>query len=151
MAAAPGFAALGADASAYHFLDQEIGAAAAGGFGDRERHIGCGIGDHAADFLGGALAHAKDVVDVADFELAKGGGADHAAISDDADAGDQGAGFEPLDHRQQRGDVGGVAGPQLGTNRSPAAVDDDGEHDLLQIRAVILGVAVLAGSPAPSK
>src|SRR5215472_5546602 len=42
------------------------------------------------------------------------------------------------------GHVGGVAGPQLGTDRPPAAVDDDGEHDLFQIRAVVLRVAVLA-------
>ena len=38
---------------------------------------------------------------------------------------------------------GGIAGPQLGTNGPPAAVDDDGEHDLLQIRAVVLRVSVL--------
>jgi hypothetical protein len=38
------------------------------------------IGLDAADFLGGALAHAEDVVDVAGFERAKGGGADHAAV-----------------------------------------------------------------------
>ena len=77
-------------------------------------------------------------------------GADHAAIGDDADAGNQKAGLEPLDHRQQGGDVGGVTGPQLGTNRPPAAVDDDGEHDLLQIRAVVLRVAVLAEALAPT-
>src|SRR5262249_54389696 len=67
-----------------------------------------------------------------------------AIIGDDADAGDQEAGLEPLDDRQEGGDVGGVAGPQLGTDRPPAAVDDDGEHDLFQIRAVVLRVAVLA-------
>jgi hypothetical protein len=88
--------AVGAEAGAHHFFDEEIGGTAAGRFGDRERHRGGGIEDHAADFLGGALAPAEDVVDVAGFELAKSGGADHAAIGDDADAGDQKPGFEPL-------------------------------------------------------
>jgi hypothetical protein len=141
VAAAPRLA-IGADAGSHHLLDQKIGAAAAGHLGDRERHIGCRIGDHAADFLGRALAHAEDVVDVAGLEFGKGGGADHAAVGDDADASDQEAGLEPLDHRQQGGNVGGIAGPQLGTNGPPAAVDDDREHDLLQIRAVVLRVSV---------
>jgi len=39
------------------------------------------------------------------------GSADHAAIGDDADAGDQEAGLEPLDDRQEGGHVDGVARP----------------------------------------
>jgi len=58
-----------------------------------------------------------------ELELGERGGADHAAIGDDADAGDQKAGLQPLGDRQEGGDVGGVAGPQLGTDWPPAAVD----------------------------
>ena len=58
---------------------------------------GGGIGDDPADLLGGALAHAEDVVDVAGFEITKGGGAVHAAVGNDADARNQKAGLEPLD------------------------------------------------------
>ena len=56
--------------------------------GNAQRHPGGGVGDDAADLLGGALARPEDVVDAAGFEFGHGGGADHAAVSDDTDAGD---------------------------------------------------------------
>jgi hypothetical protein len=51
---------------------------------------------------------------------------------------------QPVDHRDQRRPVGGVAGPHLRAHRPPVAVDQDREDHLPQVGTVILAVAVLA-------
>jgi hypothetical protein len=49
---------------------------------------------------------------------------------------------QPVDDRQQHGGIGGVARQHLGADRPALTVDDNGQDHLLQIRSMILGVAV---------
>ena len=51
---------------------------------------------------------------------------------------------EPIHHWDQRLHIGGVAWPQLAANRSALTIQDCSHDHLLEIRAMILGVAVLA-------
>jgi hypothetical protein len=57
-------------------------------------------------------------------------GADHASVGDDADAADREAFAQPVDHRHQSGDIGGVARPHLRAYRTPVAVDQHCEDHL---------------------
>ena len=52
-------------------------------------------------------------------------------------------GAQPVDHRDKRGDVGGVARPHLRTDRPPLLIDDDADDHLVQLRPVVLGMAAL--------
>ncbi len=72
-----------------------------------------------------------------------GGRRDHAAISHHADATDAEAASQALDHRQQGGHVRGVAGPEEGGDRPVLLVQHDAQHDLVELRAVVLGRAAL--------
>ena len=76
------------------------------------------------------------------FERGDGLGADHAAISDDADAIEQEAFPQPRDHRYQGCHVGRIARPHLAADRSSGLVDDDAEDHLMQIGAAIFGMTV---------
>ena len=143
VASAPRFA-VGVAVGAVHLLDEQIGGAAPGRFENAQRHIRGGVGDDAADLFGAALAHPDDVVDIAGLQLGQMGLTDHAAISDDADARDHETVLQALDDRQQRGHIGGVARPQLGTDRPTVGVDHHRQDHLFQVGAVILGMAVLA-------
>ena len=97
-----------------------------------------------AHLFGAALAYPEDVVQSALFQSGDGGGTDHAAIGDDADPIDGKAVAQTIDHRDQGGDIGGIAGPHLRADRPSVLVDDDADDHLVQLRAVILGVAALA-------
>src|SRR5215468_1542196 len=143
VAPAPGFA-VGIAAGAVHLLDEQIGGAAPGRFGNAQRHIRGGVSDDAADLFGAAFTHANDVVDIAGLQFGQVGLTDHAAISDDADARDHETVLQALDDRQQRDHIGGVARPQLGTDRPTTRVDHHRQDHLFQVGAVILGMAVLA-------
>ena len=73
-----------------------------------------------------------------------GCGRDHAAVGHHADPSHPEAITQPIDNGQQHGDVGGVAGDHLGADRTALAVDHHRQHHLLQIGAIILGMAMLA-------
>ncbi len=49
-----------------------------------------------------------------------------------------------LDYRQQQRHVGGIAGHQEGGDRPVGIIEHDAEHDLLQVPAVVFGMAALA-------
>jgi hypothetical protein len=51
---------------------------------------------------------------------------------------------QAVDRRRQRRRVGGVARLRLGADRPAVAVDDEAEDPLLEIGAVVLGIAALA-------
>jgi len=92
----------------------------------------------------GTLARAQDIFEPAILEPGDGRGGNHAAVGDDADPADGKALPQAVDHRQQRRHVGGVPRPHLGADRPPVAVDDEAEDHLLQIGAIVLGIAMLA-------
>ena len=94
----------------------------------------------------------EDVLDLLGFEGGDGVGADHAAIGDDTGFKDPEALAQTLDDRQQQRHVGGIAGHQEGGDWPIGVIEHDAEHDLLQVTAVVFGVAVLArlSPPAPS-
>ena len=51
---------------------------------------------------------------------------------------------QPLDYRQQQRHVGGIAGHQEGGDRPVGIIEHDAEHDLIQMPAVVFGMAALA-------
>ena len=125
-------------------LDLDVGELAAGAI-DGKRHHRLLVGKNDVAHLRiRALAGAEDVFDAAYLELGDGLGADHAAVGDDAHAGNAEAPAQPVDHREQRLHVGGVARPSLRADRPALLVEHHAHHDLLQIRAMVLGFAVLA-------
>jgi len=63
--------------------DGELGLALLARNDERHRHPVI-LDDLVADLLGGPLAHAKNVLETGLLQRCKGGGADHAAIGDDA-------------------------------------------------------------------
>ena len=113
--------------------------------GDGQRHCDAVVVEHLAAHLGGrALAHAENVIHPLGFQRGDGGGRDHAAIGDDAGPLDAEAGAQARDHGQQHRDVGGVAGDEERGDRPVPLVEHDAEHHLLQMAAVVLGMAALA-------
>ena len=111
----------------------------------RQRHERRRIVEHQlAHQLVRTLAHAQDIQQPPRLQLGHGLGTDHAAVGDHAHARDVEAPAQPVDHRDQRRHVGGVARPHLRAHRPPVAVDQDREDHLPQIRTMILAVAVLA-------
>ena len=64
-----------------------------------------------------AFAGAENVFELALFEPGDGLGRDHAAVGHDAHPPNAEALAQPVDHRQQHGDAGRVAGPHLRANR----------------------------------
>ena len=103
-------------------LDGELGLAFLARNDERHRHPV--ILDHlVADLLGGPLAHAENVREAGLLQRRNGGGADHAAVGDDAHLGDPKTLAQPLDDRHEPRHVGGVAGPQEGGERPVVAVE----------------------------
>ena len=96
-----------------------------------ERHEWRGVVEHqfAHQFVG-ALAHPEDIQEAARLQLRQGLGADHAAVGDHAHARDREAPAQPVDHRDQRADVGDIARPHLGAHRPPVAIDQDRQDHL---------------------
>ena len=83
---------------------------------DGEPHCDTVVVDYRGADLGGrALAHTGNVVDALRLERGDGGGADHAAIADDAGPADAEPCPQAFDDGSQRGDVGGVAGQRNDT------------------------------------
>src|SRR6516164_11274385 len=70
--------------------------------------------------------------------------ADHAPVGHDADLADGEPLAQAIDHRDQRAHVGGVARPELAADRPSLAVEHHPDDHLLEIRSVILAVAVSA-------
>src|ERR1700729_1256789 len=104
-------------------------------------HARCLVGhDNLAHLLGAALAHTEDVVQTPLLQSGDGGGTDHAAIGNDTETLDGEAVAQPLDDGDQRGDVGGIAGPHLRADRPSLLIDDDADDHLVQMRPIILGV-----------
>ena len=99
------------------------------------------INHGAAHFGTAALAHAEDVFELALLQRGNALGADHAAVGDDADAADAKTSAQPVDDRQQGGDIGGVAGPQLAAQRSAVLIHDQPDDHLMEIRAVVFRMA----------
>ena len=124
-------------------LDGELGLSLLARDDQRHRHAVV-FQDDGADLAGGALAHAQNIVDPGLLQASDGGGADQAAVGDDAGAGDGEALAHALDHRQEQGDVGGVAGQQERGDRSVGAVEHDAQHHLGEVAAIVLGVAAPA-------
>ncbi len=111
----------------------------------RQRHERRRIIEHqlAHQFVG-ALAHAQDVEEPPRLQFGHGLGADHAAVGDHAYPRDVEAAPQPVDHRDQRRHVGGVARPHLRADRPPVAVDQHCEDHLPQVRTIVFAVAVPA-------
>lgn len=58
---------------------------------------------------------------------------------------------QALDDGQQRGDVGGIAGPEERGDRPVVAIEHDAQHHLMQLWPEVLGEAALAeGRSAPA-
>src|SRR5688572_19229848 len=113
--------------------------------GDRQRHARCRVGeDDITHPAVGALTGAEEIEELARLELSDGLGSDHAAVGDHTDPADREAPAQPVDHRDQRGDVGDIARPDLGAHRPPVAIDQDRQDHLAEVRAMILAVAVAA-------
>jgi hypothetical protein len=58
-------------------------------------------------------------------------------------AADREAFAQPVDHRHQSGDIGGVARPHLRAYRTPVAIDQHREDHLPQVRPMVFAIAVL--------
>ena len=56
---------------------------------------------------------------------------------------------QTVDYRQQHDGISRVARQHLGANRPALAVDDDSQDHLLQIGAMVLGVAIGSQAVAP--
>ena len=70
--------------------------------------------------------------------------ADHAAIGHDADPAHTKPAPETIDDGDQRGDVRGVAGPQLAANRPPLAVEHRADDHWVAVGPMVLAEAALA-------
>src|SRR5271166_3304786 len=90
------------------------------------------------------FTHAEDIVDALRLKTGDGGGADHAAIGNDAGPGDTEPRAQTLDDRQQRSDIGGIAGPEERGDRTIVSVEHDAQHNLMQLWPEVLGEATLA-------
>ena len=96
-----------------------------------QRHERRSIVEHDIAYqLVGPLAHAKNVKQATCLQCGNGLGADHATVGDDADAADREAFAQPVDHRHQGSDIGGVARPHLRADRTTVAVDQHREDHL---------------------
>jgi hypothetical protein len=93
--------------------------------------------------LVGTLAHPQDIKEAARLEFGQRLGADHAAVGDDAHAADIETPAQPVDDGDQARHVGGIARPHLRAHRPAVAVEQHGQDHLLQVRPVILAVAML--------
>ena len=96
----------------FDLLSLELGELAQNPRHHDQRDKGCLIINHGAAHFGtAALAHAEDVFELAFLQGSNGRGADHTAVGDNADAADAKTRAQPVDHRQQGGDISGIARP----------------------------------------
>jgi hypothetical protein len=102
------------------------------------------VNNGAANFGTAALAHTKDVFELALLQRGDGLGTDHAAVGDDADAADAKPRPQPVDDREEGGDIGGITGPQLAAQRPAVLIHDQPDDHLVEIRAVVLRVTAPA-------
>ncbi len=123
------------------FLYKELGFAAHALDQQRRQRLFV-VENEAADDGAAALASTENVFELALLQRCDRRGGDHATVGDDADPADMEALAQTVDHRQQHRHIGGVAGQHLGANRPALAVDDDGQDHLLQVRPMVLRVAV---------
>src|SRR5271169_4326049 len=107
---------------------------------DGTAHLGTAALAHPTGQARGLKAH-EDVFELAFLQGSNGRGADHTAVGDNADAADAKTRAQPVDHRQQGGHVGGVAGPQLGAQRPAVLIHDQPDDHLIEIGPVVLRVA----------
>jgi hypothetical protein len=127
-------------------LDQQLRLRFALAF-EHQRHEGSLIIEHqGAGGSAGSLARAQNIGELACFQGRDGLSADHAAIGDDTDLVDTKTLPEPIDHRQERGDIGGVTRHHLGAERPAGAVHDECQNHLVEIGTIILRKAALAQS-----
>ena len=56
---------------------------------------------------------------------------------------------EPIHHRDQRRDIGRVAGPQLAADRPPLTVEHRSDDHLLEVGSMVLAVATLTDCLSP--
>ena len=90
------------------------------------------------------LAAGDQVMQLAGFDLGDVFVIGHAAIDDDGAAfGQADARLEQVEHGGQRGAVLGVAGKDLMGDREAVAIDDEADHHLLAVRAVVARIAAL--------
>ncbi len=75
--------------------------------------------------------------------------ADHASVGHDADFADTEPLAQAIHHRNQRGHVSGVAGPELTANRPSLTVEHHPDDHLLKVWPMILAMATLADGFAP--
>jgi hypothetical protein len=107
-----------------------------------ERNCHAVVLDHfSANLFGGALSHAKNVVDVCLLKRIDVGCADHATISYHADFVDGEILAQTLNNRRKPRHVGGVARPQEGRERALGAIEHDTKHHLFEMGPIVLGVA----------
>jgi hypothetical protein len=110
---------------------------------DQQRGKGGLVGEHdIADHSRAAFPSPENVFELSLLQGLEGGGGDHAPVGHHADPPDPEPLAQPIHHRQQHGAVGGIAGKHLGADRTPLAIDHDSQNHLLEVRPVILGVAV---------
>ena len=127
-----------------NLLGLQFGVAPSAARDDKRHARGWIVQHNLLHLLGRALTHTQDIFEAALFEAGDGLRTDHAAIGHHADPADSEALTQPVDHRDERGDVGGVARPHLRTYRSAVLVHDDADDHLLLMRPVILRMAALA-------
>jgi hypothetical protein len=122
-------------------LDEELGLASCT-FDQQRRQRLFVLENEAADDGAAALAATENVFELALLQRRDRRGRDHAAVGDNTDPADMEALAQTVDDRQPNRHIGGVAGQHLGANRPPFAVDDDGQDHLLQVRPMVLRVAM---------
>src|SRR5271169_2720931 len=103
---------------------------------DGTAHLGTAALAHPTGQARGLKAH-EDVFELAFLQGRNGRGADHTAVGDNADAADAKTRAQPVDHRQQGGHLGGVAGPQLGAQRPAVLIHDQPDDHLIEIGPVV--------------
>jgi hypothetical protein len=111
-------------------LDKELGFAAHALDQQRRQRLFV-VENEVADDGAVALAGTENVFELALLQRRDRRRGDHAAVGNDADPADMEALAQTVDHRQH-----------LGANRPALAVDDDGQDHLLQVRPIVLRVAV---------
>ena len=75
--------------------------------------------------------------------------ADHAPVGHNADLADGEPAAQAIHHRDQRGHVGGVAGPEFAADRPSLTVEHDPDDHRLEVRSMILAVAALTDGFSP--
>jgi len=126
-----------------HFLDVERGLLTARAW-DQHCHHWLVVGeDDIANLRIAAFAGAENVFDALRLQFRHRLSTDHPSVGANAHAGNAKALAQAPDNRQQRFHVGGIAGPDLRTDRPAFTIDHHPNNNLMQIRATLLGPAIL--------